>query len=142
VRDTDYIKSLACLTAIREEESNGLNGMLGVLFILRRRADSWYGKDWEKAIETHGQFSSMTMVGDARTVYYGSVRNPVFAKVLTWVDSIYDGTAEDKLTANALYYSDLSSPKFEKGGWFDRVILGHPDVHPRAAVIGTTTYFL
>ncbi|MCU1301749.1 MAG: hypothetical protein JWQ87_2033 [Candidatus Sulfotelmatobacter sp.] len=138
----DYIKGLACETAVREEERNGANGMLGVLFLLRRRAQTWYGGDWFKAITTHGQFSSMTILGDARTVYYGDPREPKFAKVLDWVDSIFSGVAEDKLTGGGLYYADLSSPKFEKGGWFDRNILQKPDEHGRCAQIGSTTYFL
>lgn len=139
--DKDFIKSLAALTAWREENENGLNGMLGVLFVIRRRAEKWYSGDWAKAIEAHGQFSSMSILGDGQTVKYPDVREPVFAKLLSWMDSMYDGTAEDKLTQGAFYYSDLSSPAYVKDGWFDRVIVAYPETHPRVAVVGSTTYF-
>jgi len=136
-----YIKSLACILAEREERSNGINGMLAVLFLVRRRADQWYAGDWVKTITAHNQFSSMVIKGDPETVWYPDSREPNFQKILQYVDGIYDGSTLDNLTNGALYYSDLNSPAFQKGGWFDVNIVQKPDEHPRTAQVGTTTYF-
>jgi hypothetical protein len=138
----NYVKSLACLLAVREEESNGVNGCLGVLFVLRTRvAAGWFGGDLYKNITAKNQFSSMVIKGDNRTVYYADPREPNFQKVLQFVDNVFDGTMKDILTNGAIYYSDLQSAGFQKGGWFDRAIVQRPDLHPRCATIGTTSYF-
>lgn len=142
---TDFIKSMACLTAWREENINKLNGMTAVLFALRNRFDAapagGFKKDWLANIASHGQFSSMTILGDGQTVHYPDPRDPEFIQLLQVVDGIYDGTTVDKLTSGALFYSDMTSPSYTKGGWFDRNIAGNPEVHPRVAQVGSTTYF-
>lgn len=138
----DYEKSLACLLAWREERSNGLNGMLAVLHVIRNRmASRKFGKSWSDVIAGHHQFSSMTVAGDSQTVAYPEPRDPVFQKLLLLVDGIYDGMTQDKLTLNSLYYADLGSPSFNPDGWFAKVILADPEKYPRVAQIGTTTYF-
>jgi hypothetical protein len=142
----DYEKSEGCLLGWREEASNGLNGMLAVLFLLRNRQND--RKDfsnlnsWSALIQEHNQFSSMTVLGDGQTIHWPDPRDPVFVRLLQAVDSIYDNTAVDTLTHGALYYADLNSPKYNKGGWFDRNVVGKPEAHPRVTTIGTTTYFL
>ena len=137
----DYVKAIACLLAEREERSNGINGMLGVLCVLRNRAIAgWFKGAWLANITAKNQFSSMTVLGDRMTVEYQDPRAPAFQKVLQMVDQVYDGSLQD-MTAGALYYADLSSPGFVKGGWFDRTIVANPDKFPRVAQIGTTTYF-
>ena len=141
---SDFEKALGCLLAVREERSNGVNGMLGVLFILRNRSLSdgqGFPRGWLANIEGHNQFSSMTVIGDSQTVYYPDPREPNFQRVLQLVDGVYDNSMADALTQGALYYADLGSKAYNHGGWFDRNIVGRPDVHPRVAQIGTTTYF-
>lgn len=136
---SDFEKGLAALLAWREERSNGANGMLAVLFVVRNRAKAgWSNGDWCKIIEAHNQFSSMSVVGDSQTVLYPDVRDPAFLQILQTVDSVYDDTRQDLLTNGALYYADLSSPAYTKGGWFDRNIIAS---HARVAKIGTTDYF-
>jgi len=138
----DFEKGLAALLAWREERSNGTNGMLGVLFVVRNRQKAgWSAGSWSKIIEGHNQFSSMSVSGDSQTVAYPDVRDPSFLTILQLVDSIYDETRVDNLTNGALYYADLGSAGFQKGGWFDREIVQKPDLHPRCAQIGTTTFF-
>lgn len=147
MQPSDSEKVLACITAWREERSNGLNGMIAVLFVIQRRAVAgWEGGDWSKIVLAKNQFDSMTSVGDPNTVQFPDAHDPVYQKLLQWVDAIYgqmgtDGTAEDKLTNGALYYADMSSKAYQVGGWFDREIVQKPDAHPRVAQIGTTTYF-
>lgn len=137
----DYEKALASLLAWREERSNGTNGMLGVLYVVRNRAKAgWNSGNWSKNIEAHNQFSSMTIAGDSQTVLYPDPRDPQFLQVLQLVDSVYDDSRPDNLTNGALYYADMGSPSYNKGGWFDRNVVQSP-AHPRCAQIGTTTYF-
>lgn len=138
----DFEKGQAVLLAWREERSNGANGMLGVLFVVRNRAKAgWNNGDWCKIIDARNQFSSMSVLGDSQTVAYPDVRDPQFLQILQAVDTVYDDTRKDLLTNGALYYADLSSPGYTKAGWFDRVIVGDPTNHPRVAKIGTTDYF-
>jgi Cell Wall Hydrolase len=138
----DFEKAEAVLLAWREERSNGVNGMLGVIFVVRNRARAgWSEGDWVKVIAARNQFSSMSVLGDSQTVDYPDVRDPSFLQVLQLVDSIYDDERTDLLTNGALYYADLGSPAYDKSGWFERAIVGDPANHPRVAQIGTTTYF-
>jgi len=136
----NYIKSVLALLAWREENINGVNGMLGVMFVVRARAQAWGKGDWLSVMTAHNQFSSMTVAGDGQTVKYPDPRDPAFQRVLQIVDSVFDGTMTDTLTNGALYYADLASPAYNKGGWFDRNVAGSPD-HPVVAKIGSTTYF-
>jgi hypothetical protein len=138
----DFEKAVACLLAWREERSNGVNGCLGVLFVVRNRATAgWSGGNWSKIIEGHNQFSSMSVSGDSQTVVYPDVRDPKFLQLLQVVDSVYDGERQDLLTNGALYYADLNSPGYTRGGWFDRNVIQNSASHPRVAQIGTTSYF-
>lgn len=134
--------SIAALLAWREERSNGVNGMLAVLFVVRNRAkQGWSQGNWSKIMETHNQFSSMSVLGDGQTIAFPDVRDPNFLQILQAVESVYDGTRQDLLTSGALYYADMGSPAYHKNGWFDVHIVGDPERFPRIAQIGTTTYF-
>ena len=117
-----FVNSIAALLAWREENANGLNGMLGVLFCLRNRVKAgWFQSDLFENIIAHNQFSSMTVTGDGQLTHYPSMHDQNFQKLLQYVDSVYDpeNPLQDTLTQGGLYYSDLSSPGFTKGGWFD-----------------------
>jgi Cell Wall Hydrolase len=140
----DFSKCLLSLLSWREERSNGVNGMLGVMFVVRNRVKAkWFGGDYLQNIASHNQFSSMTVVGDSQTVKYPPVNDPQFTQALQLVDEVCDpnNPRVDTLTNGALYYADLNNPTFTKGGWFEVNILNQPGVHPRSAQIGTTTYF-
>ncbi len=137
----EFIKGIAALLAWREEELNGVNGMLSVLFVVRNRVKAgWNGGDWGKIIEGHNQFSSMTVLGDKRTVAYPDVREPSFQRVLQEIDAIYSGETADTLTNGALYYYNRG-PGVTPGGWFERTILANPKRFPRTATVGSTIYF-
>lgn len=138
----DFEMALASLLAWREERSNGSNGMLAVLFVLRNRVKAgWHEGSWTRNIDAHNQFSSISVLGDSQTIAYPDVRDPQFLQILQAVDSVYEGNRVDNLSNGALYYADLASPGYTKGGWFQRNIIEHPDLHPRVATVGTTTYF-
>ena len=115
--------------------------MLGVLFVVRNRAKAgWNEGSWTKIIEAHNQFSSISVVGNSQTVLFPDPRDPDFLAIMQLVDSVYDDTRPDNLTQGALYYADLNAG-VTPGGWFETNIVAHPDIHPRTAQIGTTTYF-
>ncbi len=146
---SNFEKGLAVTLAWREERSNKLNGMLGVLFLVRARAKAgsagnpdwrWCEGSWTRVMEKHGQFSSLSIVGDSQTVLFPDPRDPAFLDLLQIVDSVYDDTRPDNLTGGALYYCDIGKG-VTPGGWFETNILKRPDLHPRTAQIGTTTYF-
>lgn len=137
----DFAKALACLVSWREERANKLNGMMGVLFLLRNRVKAgWFHGDWVLNITAKNQFSSMSRIGDSQTVEYPDPRDPEWQALLQNVEPIFSGEAVDNLTAGALYYCD-PGPGITPGGWFAREIIGKPDEHPQVAKIGTTLYF-
>jgi hypothetical protein len=141
VTNDDYIKAIACMLAEREEQTNGTNGMLGVLFVLRNRANAgWFKGEWLANMTAKNQFSSMTVLGDPMTIKYQDPREPAFQKVVQMVDQVFDGTLRD-ITNGAMYYADLNNPTFTKDGWFQKNIIEKSDEHPRCAQIGTTTYY-
>jgi Cell Wall Hydrolase len=136
----NYVLSLAALVAWREERGNGLNGCLGVLFVIKNRAKAgWEFGDIFKIITQKNQFDSMVLKGDPNTVEYPSPDDPVFSKLVQYVDGVFDGSTQDTLTQGALYYCD-PGPGVTPGGWFQRNIIDNP-AHPRVAQIGTTLYF-
>lgn len=92
----DFIKACAALLAWRDGSKEGFDGMLAVLFVIRNRAQAgWAGGDWLKIVEE---------LSEENTLYYPDTREPNFQRLLQWVDGVYDGTIEDKITNGAKYY--------------------------------------
>jgi hypothetical protein len=115
--------------------------MLAVLFVVRNRSKAgWSQGSWTQIIESHNQFSSISVVGNSQTVLYPDPRDPDFISVMQLVDSVYDGTRADNLTDGALYYADIGRG-ITLGGWFEKNIINDPTNHPRTAQVGTTTFF-
>ena len=138
----NYVLSLAALTGWREERSNGINGILAVMFVLKNRVNAgWNGKDLFSVITAPNQFDSMIRVGDSQTVVYPHPTDQLFVKACQYADGIFDGTTADNLTQGALYYADTSSAGYNKTGWFQRNIVENAVAHPRTTQIGTTLYF-
>src|ERR1700693_4688698 len=85
-----FLNAVAALLAWREENRNGVNGMLGVLFVVRKRQQAgWNHGDLGAVMESHNQFSSMSVLGDGQTVHYPDVRDPSFQKILEYVDAVF-----------------------------------------------------
>lgn len=138
-----FIKSMACLLAFREERSNQMPGMVGVLMVLRNRVQAgWHGGSWLANITAKNQFSSISVRGDSQTIVYPADNDPLFVDLMmNHIDGIYDGSTPDSLTCGALYYADLTNPTFQKDGWFAKTILANSTRFPRVAQVASTTYF-
>jgi Cell Wall Hydrolase len=137
----EYLVFLAALLAYREESSNGVNGIRGVLHVLRNRTTAGFGDgDIFKVMTEPGAFASMSNRGDSQTIVYPYPTNPLFTRALQIAPEILQGGVED-ITQGALYYADLNNKTFTKGGWFAENIVSHPERYPRLAVIGSTTFF-
>lgn len=102
----EFIKSCAALHAWSEGRKYGFNGMLGILFVIRNRAQqNQFNGDWLKIIYSIGTEDNS----------YPDVREPEFQRLLQWVDGVYDGTVEDKITNGATYYSTMNvGPDFQR----------------------------
>lgn len=140
----DFAKAMVCLTAFREERSNGLVGQQAVLNVIYNRTkhpEFGFSNNIYHNITVKNQFSSMTVVGDTQTVVYPDLANQDFVKLMQYVDLLFDGKVIDRLTNGALYYADLGSPGFDEHGWFANTILASPERFPRVAKVGSTDYF-
>ena len=92
----DFERACAALYAWREARKEGFNGMLGVLFVLRNRAQAgWNDGNWLKIMED---------METSEPWSFPDTREPTFQRLLQWVDGVYDGTTEDKITNGALYH--------------------------------------
>jgi hypothetical protein len=141
VLSQDYEKGIVALTCWREMRGELAPGMISVAQVLYNRAKAgWHNSSmYENAIATN-QFSSMTIKGDANTVQFPDSREPEFVKLLQFVDGLYSegGAFPVDLTNGALYYAVLAD---STSTWFFNNIASRPDIHPRTAVIGKTTFF-
>ena len=110
----DFIKACAAAYAWREGHENGFNGMLGVLFTLRNRLGA-------------NRHRKTTLGEQTNPGEYPDVREPSFQRLLQWVDAVYDGTAEDKITNGATRFFDSA--------WEE---LSNVE---RCATVGTLTFY-
>jgi hypothetical protein len=127
--------------------SEGLNGMLGVCFVLRNRVNAgWWGGDWIQVLSHHRDYSAKT------APYPDTLPDPRIYSIqclLQEVTGIFSGSREDDITKPtsptfkpsvyqpALYYAklnEISNP------WFLENISRNPD-HGRIAQVGGLTFF-
>ena len=121
----DFIKGQLCLFAWREaNQYGGITNMEAVLYVLRNR----YRKGW-------GEWLHLVAKSDSEEL--PDPRNLEFQQLLQKVDHIFDGTAPDRMTEGALYYSDLNHASQH----FLETIARQPEEHPRCAVIGPVYFF-
>lgn len=100
----DYIKAQAVRIAYEDGGSNGLNGMLAVLFVLRNKVWGYAGDapagagDWQLIIDE-------ALIGrTTNSLTLPDVRDPSFQKVLQYVDGVFDNSLADHLTDGAMWY--------------------------------------
>jgi hypothetical protein len=142
-----FMLSIACLMAWREEVSNGLAGMVGVLHVVRNRAKAgWFEGDFYKGVIAKNQFSSMVIPNDGQLTKWPILNDPNYGlklqQLLHMAPAILSGAMDDQdPTAGAVFYADLQNPGFQKDGWFARVVLADDKKYPCVAKIGSTTYY-
>lgn len=133
----NYYRIMLALTAWREARGEGREGMRAVLHVIRNRVNKGWG-DWDHVVTKKWQFSSLTAPGDSQLVRWPDSPDEKFALAMQLADAVYDGTDPD-ITGGAVYYANLKY--IDKGGSFERLILGKPREHPVVARIGEHTFF-
>lgn len=107
--------------------------MLAVMLVVRNRVHAgWMGGDWLQVLSAHQLYSAnacMDLTG------YPDLRK--MRDILTAVDEVYDGFAQD-FTEGALYYAELDNVDSE---WFAETILKQQVDHPRVAKVGPIDFF-
>ena len=96
-----FLQSLAAHLAYMEAKEHGVNSQLAVLFCLRNRiAAGWESGDLGRILQAY--YFMSTGIGTVPDI--PDVRDPDFVQVLGYVESIFDNTAQDKLTDGAFYW--------------------------------------
>ena len=137
----NFIKAKLVQFAVNEAfRYGGFYVMCAVAQVLANRVKAGWG-EWNTVIDTAGDYRGTIL--DPPQV---DVRDPMFRRMLTMVDDIYSGTADDtnvnieddrgKLLA--LYYADLNTLNRE---WFRENVLRERMEHPRLATVGPLTFF-
>lgn len=98
----DYEIFLLALCAWREARGEGLDGMVAVMHVVRNRCWAWH-KGWQRAITEHGQFSSMSVVGDSQTITWPEAGDVSFGIAMAQAAAVHNGAGDDP-TNGALYY--------------------------------------
>lgn len=94
----DVIKAAAVLIAWHYGEAAGANGRNAMLFLLRNRANHQDYGTWRDAVNSVQPFTQAGLPDS---------RDPGFTSLLHNVESVYDGTARDRLTGGAMYWHDI-----------------------------------
>lgn len=143
----------AALCAWKEARGEGVEGICGVLWVLKNRVgfpgfahtlhDVIYGKNQftSMSVPSDPEFNLEPKPGDMWEAAKGLAEN-IFGS-LELVDneagSLVSQRREQDPTAGAHYYANLHN--IDKGGWFERNIMKSPD-HPITTQILHHTFFL
>jgi hypothetical protein len=137
----NYIKAKLVQFVVREAyHHGGWDGMCAVGQVIANRVQAGWG-EWSQVIDSAPNF-----VGTITEPPKIDPRDLVFRRMLTMVDDIYHGTADDtnvNVTDDrgkliALYYADLNELNRP---WFRENILNNLGSHPRIATVGPLSFF-
>jgi hypothetical protein len=139
----NYIKGKLVSFVVEEAfHYGGIAAMMGVAQVLKNRVDAgWHGGDWLGVIKTAPDFT-----GTTQAAFDFNPRDANFRIVLSQIDDIYHGTADDS-NVNfegedgkivSLYYAELHNIN---RAWFRENIMGNLSHHPRVAQIAQLTFF-
>jgi hypothetical protein len=139
----NFNKAILANRAWQASHDDALQGLLVECFIIKNRVDAGWGT-WRSMIQKADQWAGNVpgQVYDAP-----SDVDPLFRRLLSSIDSIYDGTRDDDMTritsfdgkrVHGLFYADLAKPL---NPWFQKNILGDPENHKRIAIVGRLTIF-
>jgi spore germination cell wall hydrolase CwlJ-like protein len=136
--DDADLHSLA-LVAWKEARGEGPSGISAVMHVIRNRVGRrGFGRTLHDCIYGKDQFASMSVPSDHEFNLKPRSNDTLFAACLVGAESILAGEGDD-ITKGAVFYANLAN--IDKGGWFARVILGHPQNYPVTATIGRHTFF-
>jgi len=146
-----FTKALLLNRAWQQSHDNAYQGLLVEMFILKNRVDAGFG-NWRQVIQRADSIAGNLPcpVRDLPSDY-----DPLFRRLLSEIDSIYDGTRNDEMTrvqgfkttdkgslfptvVHGLYYADLSKPLTP---FLKDKILADPTNHKRIATVGSLTVF-
>lgn len=109
----DFVKSQIALTAWRAAGHISTPAALSVMFVLRTRTGE--NGDWLKTIEDADLLYEQ--VHNYSRPMYPDPRDPRLKEILDLVDSVYDGTRQDRFTGGGIYwYAPDSCPWGEVNG--------------------------
>jgi hypothetical protein len=138
----NYIKGRLVEFAVQEAYLYGGTAcMCAVAQVIANRVSAGWG-EWKNVLDTTAKYTGNVHV---LTPSF-EPRDITFRHMLSLVDDIYLGTADDtnvnvsddRGTLTALYYADLASPLSD---WFRVTVSNHIDKHPRIATVGPLTFF-
>lgn len=105
-------------------------------FILRNRFEAgWHTDNWLALVFTYNKYAGNPV---ANNKSLPNMNDGDFRNLMTFVDDLYSGEAEDKMSQGALYYADLGKPTTE---FFKTKILTDPTSHRFCGTVGTVSLF-
>lgn len=149
--DNFIIGQLARISYI-DGHMDGLNGMLGISFVIRNRVRSgWWDGSWSDVLTHHRDYSYRVELMDD---IIPDTRHHNFNQFLMQVDNIFNGSLDDFITIKqggdvnqlfksqrppvALYYARLNEITSNS---FLNNISRRPDLHPLVAQVGSLSFF-
>lgn len=136
--DEHDIHSLA-LCVWKEARGEGCDGMKAVAHVIRNRVGvPGFAKNLHDVIYGKNQFTSMSVPSDPEFNLQPKSDDKLYAYCESMAPSILSSIDPDP-THGACYYANLKT--MDKGGWFERHIVGDPANHPQTAQIGQHTFF-
>ncbi|MHB8503430.1 MAG: cell wall hydrolase [Candidatus Acidiferrales bacterium] len=126
------------LCAWKEARGDGNMAMRAVLHVIANRVGApGFGKTVHDVVYGKNQFSSMSIPSDPEFNLAPANDDVQFAYCSGLVDAVLQGTDED-ITNGARYYDN---PKTAASGWFKRVIVDQPAIHPLVYEIGKQKFY-
>jgi hypothetical protein len=98
----NFLHALACHLAWLEGREDGTNSMCAILHCLKNRMTAGMeGGDLGRILQA--EFTKRMLLKQP-SIDIPDVRDPSFSQVLGFVEGIFDGTIQDRLTNGAIYY--------------------------------------
>jgi hypothetical protein len=138
-------KAWLFVQAFREAGHLGEQAMLAVAFALRNRQRAgWEGGNWALVVKHCNRIRYNTVPPNDE---YPDLRDPIVRRVMTKIDSIYDGSAPDTFVScvhptegarTGKYWAilhQITNPEF-----LERIVRS-PNEHPKTSTVGDLTFF-
>jgi len=137
IYDADDRHSVA-LCAWKEARGEGQEGMRAVMHVIVNRAGHpGFAADVHGVVYGKNQFTSMSVPSDPEFNLEPKSDDLQFSYCSGIADSVLSG--DDPDPTNGAHYYD--NPRTATSGWFSRVIVGQPQLHPLTASIGRQNFY-